>query len=478
MNSLHRLIRRSAVLLVAGLLLLFSFLLYSGFRTLVHHFIDGRLLGLAATLAGIVEQSPDAILGGTQTLVPDDGHRQEARQELQDVSHSVLIYAAADGSLMWKGADVIHPAPLSAATREHLHGVPHVFETVEREDGVPVRRLYVSIPDQGPPRYILRAEVPLSFAEKTLQGLIILLLLGSCGILAVAWLGSGWLSRKVLLPIESLSAMAETMSISDVPAQLSLNSPYQEFHRLTRAFNATMDRFVKSGESQRRFVDHAAHELQTPLTVLQGNIEVILQKARSAEEYRETLIGNLEQVERLIALTRSLLTLTKFAGDRTVLERVPLELEPLLRDLLAELAVLAEDRMITLTMRAVPVPMVQADPNWLKQAVINLIDNALRYTPPGGAVTLSLEKDKDSVRISVEDTGQGIEPEHVPFLFERFYRTDHARAKVSGGTGLGLPIVKEIIEGHGGRVTIESCVGKGSIFTLHLPIPPPGMSAA
>lgn len=470
MNSLHLLIRRSAVLLVAGLLVLFSFLLYSGFRTLVHHFIDGRLLGLAATLAGIVEQSPDSILTGTKPLVPMEGQRQETHQELQDVSHSVLIYAA-DGSLAWKGTDVIHAAPLSAETRERLHGVPHVFETVEREDGVPVRRLYVSIPDLGPPRFILRAEVPLSFAEKTLQGLLILLLLGSCGILIVAWLGSGWLSRKVLLPIDSLSAMAETMSVSDAPPRLSLNSPYREFQRLTRAFNATMDRFVKSGESQRRFVDHAAHELQTPLTVLQGNIEVILQKTRTADEYREVLIGNLEQVERLIALTRSLLTLAKFAGDRTVLERVPLEIEPLLRDLLAELAVLAEDRMITLTMRAVPVPIVLADPNWLKQAVINLIDNALRYTPPGGAVTLSLERDADSVRISVEDTGQGIELEHLPFLFERFYRADRARAKVSGGTGLGLTIVKEIIEGHGGRVTIESCVGKGSTFTLHLPIP-------
>jgi heavy metal sensor kinase len=477
MKSLHRLIQRSALLLVGGLLLLFSFLLYSGFRTLVHHFIDGRLLGLAATLADIVEQSPEAILRGTQTLVPADGNRQQTRQELQAVAHSVLIYSAG-GSLVWKGTDVGNAAPLTDAARERIRGTHHIFETADREDGIPVRRLFVSIPQQGPARYILRVEVPLSFAEKTLQGLIALLFLGSCGILLVAWLGSGWLSRKVLLPIESLSAMAETMSVSDVPAQLSLNSPYREFHRLTKAFNATMDRFVRSGESQARFVDYAAHELQTPLTVLQGNLEVILQKARSADEYREVLISNLEQVERLIVLTRSLLTLTKFAGDRTVLERTRLELEPLLRELVSELTLLAEDRNIALTMQAVPVPVVLADPNWLKQAVINLIDNALRYTPPGGAVTLRLEKDDENVLIAVEDTGQGIEPEHVPFLFERFYRTDRARAKDSGGTGLGLPIVKEIIEGHGGCVTIESRVGRGSIFTLHLPVPHSGMGAA
>ncbi len=474
MNALHRVIRRSAVLLVAGLLLLFSFLVYSGFRTLVHHFIDGRLLGLATTLAGIVEQNPEAILRGAQVLVPADDDRQETRQELQDVSHAVLIFAA-DGSLVWKGTDVMDPAPLADTVKDVLIAAPHVFETSEREDRVPVRRLFLPIPRQGPMRYILRAEVPLSFAEKTLQGLLVLLLAGSGGMLCMAWIGSAWLSRKVLLPIEQLSRMAESMSVAEVPAQLSLNSPYAEFQRLTRAFNSTMERFVKSGESQRRFVDHAAHELQTPLTVLQGTIEVILQKPRPADEYREVLIGNLEQVERLIVLTRSLLTLTKFAGDRTVLARIPIDLYPLLEDLLAELAILADDRDIRLTLQAVPVPIVSADPNWLKQAVINLIDNALRYTPPGGAVTVRLSHDADCVRIAVEDSGHGIEPEHLPFLFERFYRTDGARAKVSGGTGLGLPIVKEIVEGHGGRVTIESHVGKGSIFTVHLPIPHPSI---
>jgi heavy metal sensor kinase len=477
MKSLHQLIQRTALLLVVGLLLLFSFLLYGGFRALVHHFIDSRLLGLAATLAGIVEQSPEAILRESQALVPSIGSRQPTRQDLQTVAHTVLIYSA-DGSLVWKGTDVVNPVPLTDVTRERLRSTQHIFETTAREDGIPVRRLFISVPEQGPTRYILRVEVPLSFAQKTLRGLITLLFLASCGILLVAWLGSGWLSRKVLLPIESLSAMAETMLVSDVPARLSLNSPYREFHRLTSAFNATMDRFVKSGESQARFVDYAAHELQTPLTVLQGNLEVILQKARSAEEYREVLIGNLEQVERLIVLTRSLLTLTKFAGDRTILEPVRLDLEPLLRDLVSELAVLAEDRTIALTMQAVPVPTVFADRNWLKQAVINLIDNALRYTPPGGAVTLRLQKFGEKVLIAVEDTGQGIEPEHFPFLFERFYRTDRARAKNSGGTGLGLPIVKEIIEGHGGRVTIESQVGKGSVFTLHLPIPHSARGAA
>jgi signal transduction histidine kinase len=232
-----------------------------------------------------------------------------------------------------------------------------------------------------------------------------------------------------------------------------------------------MDRFQRSVESQRRFVDHAAHEMQTPLTVLQGNLEVALLKARTPEEYREALINNLEQVGRLITLTRSLLTLAKFTGDKPPVHLVPLALEPLIHDLVAELTILFDERQITLSCEAQSVPPVLGDAQWLKQALINLLDNALRYTPSGGAVTVRLQAIAEEVAVAVEDTGHGIEPEHVPHLFERFYRTDWARAKDSGGTGLGLPIVREIAEAHGGTISVTSHVDKGSVFTLRLPIP-------
>jgi signal transduction histidine kinase len=231
-----------------------------------------------------------------------------------------------------------------------------------------------------------------------------------------------------------------------------------------------MDRFQRSVESQRRFVDHAAHDMQTPLTVLQGNLEVALLKARTPEEYREALINNLEQVGRLISLTRSLLTLAKFTSDTPPVQLAPLTLEPLIRDVLAELSILFDERRITLLFQSQSVPDVQGDAQWIKQALINLLDNALRYTPSGGTVTVRLQAFDGWIAVIVEDTGHGIEPEHLPHLFERFYRTDWARAKDSGGTGLGLPIVKEIVDAHGGTVGVTSHVNKGSIFTLRLPI--------
>jgi heavy metal sensor kinase len=298
---------------------------------------------------------------------------------------------------------------------------------------------------------------------------VILLTLGSGTILFIAWIGSGWLAKKVMTPIEVLSTGAETMSEADLGKRLTLDSPYQEFRRLTQAFNSVMDRFQRSGETQRRFCDIAAHEMKTPLTILQGNLDVALMKARTTEEYREALINNLEQVGRLIALTRSLLTLANFTSGKPPVHLVPLALEPLIQDMLDELTLLADDRRISLSFESQSVPPVLGDAQWLKQALINLLDNALHYTPAGGAITVRLQAVGDGVAVAVEDTGHGIEPEHLPHLFERFYRTDWARAKDAGGTGLGLPIVKEIAEAHGGSISVTSQVDKGSVFTLRLP---------
>ena len=212
--------------------------------------------------------------------------------------------------------------------------------------------------------------------------------------------------------------------------------------------------------------------MKTPLTILQGNLEVALMKARTVEEYHEVLLNNLQQVDRLIALTRPLLTLAKFTSSKPPVSLVPLALEPLIQEIVDELILLADDRKITLTFEPQPAPPVLGDAQWLKQALINLLDNALRYTPSGGAVTIRLQAVGQEVTVGVEDTGHGIEPEHIPHLFERFYRTDWARAKDAAGTGLGLPIVKEIMEAHGGSISVTSQVLTGSVFTLRLPALP------
>jgi heavy metal sensor kinase len=473
MKSLRSLIRRSMLFLMAGLLLVFSVLIYVGGDALLRRFVDGRLLGMAETLAKIVEQHPNIIeSSGEDLALAAEVRRSEKEQHgLQEATHSLMVFSP-DGRVVWKGPEAVaqHPVPDETVFERVRHGNT-VFETVESADGTPIRHLFLPIPRQGQVRYVLHAEASMLLYQQTLKALVMLLTAGSGTILLVAWVGSGWLAKKVLTPIEVLSTGAETMSEADLGKRFTLDSAYQEFRRLTQAFNSVMDRFQRSSEIQRSFCDIAAHEMKTPLTILQGNLEVALLKARTSEEYREALINNLEQVGRLIALTRSLLTLAKFTSGKPPVHLVPLALEPMIQDMVDELTLLADDRRITLSFESQSVPPVLGDAQWLKQALINLLDNALHYTPSGGAVTVRLQAVGEGVAVAVEDTGHGIEPEHLPHLFERFYRTDWARAKDSGGTGLGLPIVKEIAEAHGGTISVTSQVDKGSVFTLRLPVP-------
>jgi signal transduction histidine kinase len=470
MKSLRSLIRQSALILMAGLLLVFSMLIYIGGEALLHRFVDGRLLALAEMLAKIVEQYPNIIKSSDEDfgLAAEMIWGKKEQNQLDEVPHSLRIFSP-DGRMIWKNSNASAQQPLPDHVLEQVRRGNAVFETVGLSDDRPARRLFVPIPLKGSVRYVLQAEASLLLYRETLMGLVILLTLGPGTILLVTWVGSGWLAKQVLTPIEVLSTGAETMSEADLGKRFTLDSPYQEFQRLTQAINSVMDRFQRSSEIQRRFCDIAAHEMKTPLTILQGNLDVALMKARTSEEYREALLNNLEQVGRLIALTRSLLTLANFTSGKPPVHLVPLALEPLVQDLVDELTLLADDRRITLSFESQSVPPVLGDAQWLKQALINLLDNALHYTPSGGAVTVRLQAVGDGVTVTVEDTGHGIEQEHLPHLFERFYRTDWARAKDAGGTGLGLPIVKEIAEAHSGTISVTSQVDKGSVFTLRLP---------
>lgn len=467
MKSLRSLISWSTFLLIAGLLVL-SALVYVTSEVLLNRFVDGLLLELSDTLAELVEQRPEIFEKSSQDVGPAGRNNQE-RQVLPDVPHSLRVFSA-DGRLLWSSPNAAVQESIPPHILRQVQIKHTVFVTIESATGMPARHLFLSIMKDGHIRYVLQTETSLRHYRETLYGLLILLSLGSGATLVVAWIGSVWLAKKVLAPIETLCARAETMSEADLGKRLAVDSPYREFRRLTQAVNSVLDQFQRNSEVQRNFCEIAAHEMKTPLTILQGNLEVALMKARTTAEYRDALINNLEQVGRLIALTRPLLTLAKFTSSKPPIHLAPLALEPLIQEIVDELTLLADDYHIALSFVSESVPSVLGDAQWLKQALINLLDNALRYTPSGGSVTVRLQSAGEWITVAVEDTGHGIESENIPHLFERFYRTDWARAKDSAGTGLGLPIVKEIAEAHGGTISVVSQIHKGSIFTLRLPV--------
>ena len=461
-------IRRSALAVMLVLLTAFAVSIHAGLSNLLYHHLDSELLARAQQESTRVETKTGAL-----TASEDD-----EEHELREAARFTVVLAPT-GAVMWKGAAVVVRPSLEASVLADVQRGRTVYDTIATPSNDPIRRISLPITRGGTVQYILQTESSLRLVQDTLRLLLLLLAGLAAAMVGAAWLGSRWLARQALTPVEVLTATAEQISVPSLKTRVVLDAPYEEFERLARVFNAMLDRLHTVFEGQRRFVADAAHEIQTPLTVIKGTIEVALHKSRSADEYRDALVTNLGQVERLSTLTRSLLTLAQFAGDRPPVKLVPLSLEPLVQELIKELTVLAEDRKVRLTLETHPVPLVLGDDGRLTQLLINLLDNALAHTPPEGEVTLRLRPENGQVVVEVDDTGPGIAPEHLTHLFERFYRGDPARDRESGGAGLGLAIVKEIAEAHGGSVRADSTLGKGSVFTLTLPsYRPPTLNSA
>lgn len=464
MKSFRVQIRASVLIFVTVLLLASNLVIYMGLHALLQRYIDSRLLGLGQTFGKLLQQQPDLL---KSYRAPSD----ERSQELPELSHSIRVLER-DGTVLWEAAGSFGAPPVPMGVLEQGKAGRIVYESVYTTAGLSLRRIVIPIREQGNVRYLLQVETSLAVAERTLRGLMWILILTSMAMIFVSWFGSDWLARKTLGTIEMLSRTVEQVSEASFDDRVKVDAPYKEFQQLAHAFDSMLDRLQKAYETERHFVDYAAHQMQTPLTILQGNLEVILQKERSAEECREVLVSNLNQVERLMRLTKSLLTLARLTTGRRHMHFAPVKLEPLLHELVEDFVLIAADRNIRLSLEAESVPVVLGDELELKQLVINLLDNALRHTDSGGEIVVCLRATGNVVTIAVKDNGHGIDSKHLPHLFDRFYRADSGTARDSGGTGLGLPIVKEIATAHHGTISVESEVGRGSTFTLTLQLSP------
>lgn len=274
--------------------------------------------------------------------------------------------------------------------------------------------------------------------------------------------------KRSLQPLRQLSQMTEVISIADLgQAQLYLDNAPSEVRELAQTCNMMLSRLSQSWEQERQFVSNVSHELRTPLTIVHGYLQSVLRRQSNLTEIqREALTTAAAEAERTIRLLQDLLDLAR--ADSGYLH---FRLEPcVLNDLVTEIVGMAasySDRQITINSASQPIS-VKADYNRLKQVLLNLIDNAVKYSEPETAVTVKLHQQGDEAIIQVCDQGYGIPLQHQSRIFERFYRVDEARTS-TGGCGLGLSIVKTLVEGMGGNVTVRSRLGEGSIFTITLP---------
>jgi heavy metal sensor kinase len=302
--------------------------------------------------------------------------------------------------------------------------------------------------------------------------LLLLLAISNPIALLLAGLGGLWLAHEALKPVDRLTRAAERIGRGNFTERVEEPRTRDEIGRLAATFNEMISKLDQAFERERRFTADASHELRTPLAVLRGDIEVALRRDRSTQEYRRVLNSSVEEIERITRLTEDLLTLARSdAGDKVV-EFAPVRLDRLAAEAHAYIRPIAESAGVALASEGTQLQIVvEGDEKRLKQLLVNLLENAIKYTPAGGRVQLSLATEDSSALIEVSDTGRGIPAASLPHVFERFYRRADPRDSRVSGFGLGLAISKWIVDAHHGSIDVESEEGQGSRFTVRLPLP-------
>jgi signal transduction histidine kinase len=291
-------------------------------------------------------------------------------------------------------------------------------------------------------------------------------LLAGAAAAAIALLLARWIAKGMTRPLRDMAAAARRMETGDYSTRVQTNS-MDEVGQLAHAFNRMSAELATLERSRRELVANVSHELKTPIAAMRAHLENILDGVEQPDP--GTLQVMLTQSDRLGRLVEQLLDLSKLQSGEVELHREDVPVAPLVARVVSEIAV-RDDRRIAIDREVDDdLPPVDADPERVHQVLYNLLDNAVRATPPRGRITIEARRHNGSVQISVADTGVGIAPEHLPRLFERFYRVDEARAREDGGTGIGLAIARSVVEAHGGSIQATSIPGEGSVFTFDLP---------
>jgi heavy metal sensor kinase len=286
-------------------------------------------------------------------------------------------------------------------------------------------------------------------------------------VLILAGAGGYFLANRALSPITRITTTAHEITAHDLSRRLDYPGPADEIGQLAHTFDEMLARLHDAFRNEQRFTSDAAHELRTPLTVLKGQIEVTLSRPRPPAEYETKLHELGVQVDRLIRLTNALLFLSRSDQKQLSWHPVPLNLTDMLEVIVEQFQPMVEKKNLSVQMILPPALPVVGDPDHLTRLFLNLLDNTVKYTPRGGQITI--QAPRAPARITIHNTGPGIPPEHLPHLFERFYRVDADRSRETGGDGLGLAIAQEIVRLHGGEIRVESAPGQGVTVTVFLP---------
>jgi heavy metal sensor kinase len=342
------------------------------------------------------------------------------------------------------------------------------FHTVKLSNGKLLILAGLKYQAAGNTSYMVESGTPFDPVE--LNHLILQLIIGLPLAVMIITAGGYILVRRALMPVERITRAAEQITQHNLSDRLPISKTGDELERLSVSLNRMIARLDDAFRNSKRFVADASHELRTPLTILRGELETLIENRQLDLEARERAGSMFEEAVRLTRIVEQLLTLSRLDAGEAQAEWSRFDLAGMAKTTAEQMNLLAEDKNITVQCDADQAVEVEGDPARLKQVVVNLLDNAIKYTQSGGAVQLHVLRVNGHAVLEVEDNGVGISSDALPHVFERFYRVDQIRSGDSEGAGLGLSIVESICAAHGAVVEAESAVGKGSRFRIKLPL--------
>ena len=455
------------VLILLIILSSFSFFLYFTLADSLYKGVDNKI----KTMAEIAASSANSSFG-TGPSIADLDRIMTERFGVRPLGRFIQILdesgRVGDSSTNLRSVKI----PTSIQTLTAASKGKTTFETVQVMGKYPLRLVTMPIIADERMVGIVQVGSSLEGVEEALRQLLLILLIAVPAALLVTSAGGLFLANKALRPVDEITQTARQIGSGDLSRRIRIRRVNDELGRLASTFNEMIAELEESFHRVKRFTADASHELKTPLTILRGEVEVGLKKKRTLKEYQRILNSNLEETSRMSRIVEGLLTLSRADMGELIMEREEIELSPLAREVCEDLRILARERGIQLKFMDDGFTKVEGNPLFLRQLILNLTENGLKYTPSGGEVALKVEGDRDQgvVKILVSDTGVGIAKKDLKRVFDRFFRVDKARSRETGGTGLGLSICQWISHAHEGQIAVASKVGKGSTFTVTLPL--------
>ncbi|MGZ3568466.1 MAG: sensor histidine kinase [Thermodesulfobacteriota bacterium] len=470
------------VLILGVLLTSFSGFLYFTLSKSLYRDVDNKLKSLAELIASESSSPLSKFSFGTidQAL--------EASMNLKPIGKFIQVLDES-GNIGRKSDNLRNvQLPISLNALKNASKGSNTFETNRTIENTPLRIMTFPVVENGHVTKIVQIASSLEGVEDALNKLFLILIISVPSTLILASLGGQFLAHKALKPVDDITQTARMITSKNLNQRINPPKVKDEISRLIETFNEMISRLDQSFQQMKQFSSDASHELKTPLTILKGEVEVMLRKERTSHEYQQTLKSNLEEINRMSQIVEDLLTLSKADTGEIGLNKEDINLTEILNEVVAQMNRLASSKKLDLSSSNHDEEIhLFGDALRLRELFINLIENGIKYTEEGGSIRIFLQKVSSArnqsgwlerekgelVKIIVSDTGIGIAQEDQERIFDRFFRVDKARSREQGGSGLGLSICKWIVEAHQGDIEVESELGKGSSFIVRLPLSPP-----